>query len=328
VVRVAAVLDLFTFSTYSATAVLFAVVSFTGMWLLFKAFYSLFPELHKWLAFACFFIPSVFFWGSGVLKDTLTMAGLGYLVYASKQLFIDKRMSFANFLLLVLGFWLVFSIKKYVLLCFLPAILLWINASTIKRIESTIAKLVFLPFVVVAIIVSGYFALVKVSENDKKYSLDKIAQTAMITAYDIRYVTGKDAGSGYTLGELDGTISSMIKSIPAAINVTLFRPYLWEVNSPLMLLSAIESFALLMMTIFIVVKKGWLIKRYILDPDVLFCFIFSLTFSFAVGISTYNFGTLSRYKIPMLPFFVIGLAIIYTTKDKEEEVPVNLASVD
>lgn len=256
------------------------------------------------------------------------MAGLGYLVYASKQLFIDKRMSFANFLLLVLGFWLVFSIKKYVLLCFLPAILLWINASTIKRIESTIAKLVFLPFVVVAIIVSGYFALVKVSENDKKYSLDKIAQTAMITAYDIRYVTGKDAGSGYTLGELDGTISSMIKSIPAAINVTLFRPYLWEVNSPLMLLSAIESFALLMMTIFIVVKKGWLIKRYILDPDVLFCFIFSLTFSFAVGISTYNFGTLSRYKIPMLPFFVIGLAIIYTTKDKEEEVPVNLASVD
>ena len=35
VIRISAFLDLFTFSSYSATAVLFAVIAFTGGWLLF-----------------------------------------------------------------------------------------------------------------------------------------------------------------------------------------------------------------------------------------------------------------------------------------------------
>ena len=43
---------------------------------------------------------------------------------------------------------------------------------------------------------------------------------------------------------------------------------------------------------------------------VLFCFIFAITFAFAVGISSYNFGTLVRYKIPFMPFYLSGLFIM------------------
>ena len=63
VIKIAAVLDIFTFATYSATAVLFAVLSFSGMWVLFLAFYRIKPAMHLALAIAIFFIPSVFFWG-------------------------------------------------------------------------------------------------------------------------------------------------------------------------------------------------------------------------------------------------------------------------
>ena len=80
--------------------------------------------------------------------------------------------------------------------------------------------------------------------------------TAKITAYDIGYYTGRDAGSGYSLGELDGTFGSMIRLSPQAINVSLFRPYLWEVKNPLMLLSALESFLLLSLCLYIIVKKN------------------------------------------------------------------------
>ena len=31
------------------------------------------------------------------------------------------------------------------------------------------------------------------------------------------------------------------------------------------------------------------------------------TLAFAVGVSTFNFGTLSRYKIPMEPFYLLGI---------------------
>ncbi|HRA12632.1 MAG TPA: hypothetical protein PKX31_13225, partial [Chitinophagaceae bacterium] len=42
-----------------------------------------------------------------------------------------------------------------------------------------------------------------------------------------------------------------------------------------------------------------------------FCLVFTLIFAFAVGISSYNFGTLSRYKIPCLPFYAVALIVIF-----------------
>jgi hypothetical protein len=149
-------------------------------------------------------------------------------------------------------------------------------------------------------------------EDDSKYSLDRIAKTSMITAYDIRYGWGarQGDGSGYTLGNLDGTWQSMILLAPSAINVSLFRPYFWEVNNPLMALSAIESFVALLFTIFVLFRVRTEIFSY-LRSEVIFCIVFALIFAFGVGISTYNFGTLSRYKVPLLPFYWSALVIIY-----------------
>jgi hypothetical protein len=58
------------------------------------------------------------------------------------------------------------------------------------------------------------------------------------------------------------------------------------------------------------------------DPNVIFAMVFSLSFAFAVGVSTFNFGTLVRYKIPVLPFFLVALILIldYSNRDKKSEV--------
>ena len=167
----------------------------------------------------------------------------------------------------------------------------------------------FAPFMVCLIIVSSYFMVVKVSEDDARYSVTKIAETARITAYDIRYFTGRDAGSGYSLGELDGTFSSMFRLAPQAINVTLFRPYIWEVINPLMFISALESLALILFVLFTLVKNNVSILTIFRNHNIAFALAFSIVFAFGVGISTYNFGTLARYKIPLLPFFIAALVI-------------------
>jgi hypothetical protein len=41
------------------------------------------------------------------------------------------------------------------------------------------------------------------------------------------------------------------------------------------------------------------------------CFIFAVIFAIAVGASTTNFGALSRYKIPCMPFYFILLMLLY-----------------
>lgn len=322
IIRIAFLFDLLTYSTYSATATLFALLSFIGGWLLFITFYRKYPEEHKWLAMACLFIPSVFFWGSGILKDSVTLACLGIATYCIDKLLLKKSLSIAALFWLLLSCYTIFSVKKYILLSFLPAALVWVFASYTHQIKSTAVRVMIIPIVAFVCVILAYFTIQKVGEGDSRYAIDRIGETARITAYDIRYGWGARTGegSGYTLGELDGSISSMIKLTPAAINVSLFRPYLWEVRNPLMLISALESSALLLITLWVAFKAKGKIFFYMQKPDILFCLIFALVFAFAVGVSTYNFGTLSRYKIPLLPYYTIalGLLIHYWKSDKNE----------
>ncbi len=72
-----------------------------------------------------------------------------------------------------------------------------------------------------------------------------------------------------------------------------------------MLLSALESLAMLVLTFIIVFRRAGLL-RTLAKPDIVFCLTFTIIYAFAVGVSTFNFGTLARYKIPLLPFFRAG----------------------
>ena len=285
---------------------------------MFLTFYQSSPILHRWIAIATLFIPSVVFWGSGLLKDTLTLAAIGVLTFSIYKLFIQRRYSLWSIILMVLSAWVIFSVKKYILLCFLPALLLWVYAEQLASIKSLVGRILTVPVVIFVMIISGYYAIYFVGKDDPRYSIDKLAETAQITAYDIGFYTGKDAGSTYSLGELDGTFVNMVGKAPQAINVSLFRPYLWEIKNPLMLLSALESVLMLMATIYVAFKSRLRIK-FLINPTVLFCLVFSITFAFAVGVSTFNFGTLARYKIPLLPFYTLALIFLidYSNRDKK-----------
>ncbi len=311
VIQIATIFDILTFSTYSATALLFAVFSFAGAWMFFLTFYRLYPHLHKPLAIASFFIPSVFFWGSGILKDTIVMACLGFATYFIHELFIRRRFNIFYLIGLVYSLFIIFSVKKFALQAFLPAVIVWIMAENFALARSLVLKIMLVPFLIGIMLLSAYFAVVKVGENDSKYSLGRMAETARVTAYDIRYWTGRDAGSGYSLGELDGTFASILRLSPAAINVSLYRPYLWEVKNPLMAVSAVESVSFLIVTILVLSKAKFRIFKSLKNPNALFCLLFSLTYALAVGVSTFNFGSLARYKIPLMPFFIIALVILY-----------------
>ena len=312
IVRIATLFDVITFSSYSGTAVLFAVVSLSGSWALFITFCKICPGGQKWIAVCCLFIPSVFFWGSGIFKDTITLAGVGWLTYCFYSIFFERRNMIACAIAGIVAAWIIFSIKKYILISFLPALIIWFFAARFFRIQIVVAKILVLPIVMVITVILIYYTVLKVGEEDSRYNVSSLAKTVKITAYDIRYGWGARTGegSGYTLGELDGTWQSMVPLIPKAINVSLFRPYLWEVKNPLMLFSAVESIGLLVATVFVIIRIRHRFLYLFAKPEVLFCFVFSIVFAFAVGISTYNFGTLSRYKIPMMPFYTLGLTLL------------------
>ncbi len=62
VVRIAGIFAIITGGTYSGVALLFALVSFSGLWAMYMAFCKLFPKHVFGMALAILFIPSTIFW--------------------------------------------------------------------------------------------------------------------------------------------------------------------------------------------------------------------------------------------------------------------------
>jgi hypothetical protein len=171
----------------------------------------------------------------------------------------------------------------------------------------------------------GLFILQSLASTFQKFSIDNFQDRAEDMqrwhTYRVEVLKGGD-GSSYSLGKVDFTPVGILKKVPAAINVTLFRPYFWEARNPLVLLSAIESFILFYFSLLSLFYFTFNFKRGSAflekNPTIIFMFVFSLIFAFAVGITSYNFGALSRYRIPMVPFYFGAVFVMYKSLKKAE----------
>ncbi len=307
-----ALLGLLCGTTYLPIALLFAYFSYTGIWAMYRTFTKLYPALPKQLAIAFLFIPSTFVWGSAIFKDTVCMFGLGWMVYTTFRIFVDRDFSLKNIFMLIFSFYLIAVIKLYILLAFLPALGLWVLLTYSHKIKITAVRFAIRLLFISIVISSFLFFASRFSKELNKYSLEKIAQTSLSTRGWISYASGEE-GSAYDLGNIEPTVPGMLSKFPAAVNVTLFRPYVWESKKIIVLLSAIEALFFIYFTLLVFFRNGFFktLSWIFTNPNLLFCFVFTLIFAFAVGISSYNFGALSRYKIPCLPFYGAFLVILF-----------------
>ncbi len=312
VIRLAGFLGLFTFHTYTLIAIGFALLSFSGMWAMYKVFYDLFPHLHRQLAWAVFFIPSVFFWGSGLMKDSITLGASGWLFYAFYFVFIKRKDILRNGVILSLSILIILSIKIYILLCFMPAAFYWIFLEYRTKIKSYAIRAISLPLITIITIPLSFLAFNRIAEENKRYSLDNIAKTTKESADWLKYVADTQGGSAYSLGEFDGTIGNLLLKFPQAVFLAFYRPLIFEVRNPLMLLSALESIVFLLLTFKILVSRNlYKLPKILLEhPVIIFCLIYSIILGFGVALASSNFGTVVRYKIPFLPFFLASLYLI------------------
>ncbi len=321
IVRLASFIGFFCFNTYLTISVIFATFSFFGVWKLYTLFVRLYPHLYRELAIAILFMPSVVFWGSGLFKDTVTFASLAWLTYSVYKVFIERKDILTNVITGSACAFLIINIKIYILLSFLPPLLFWILLHYKEQINSPFLRRTIAPLIIISSITISFFLIQQLGEEFEKYAASNVFDSAASMQRWHSYLARNDQGSGYNLGIQSGSPQEILSTIPAAINVTLFRPYLWEVRNPFMLLTALESLFILFLTIKAFFKTGFFsfFRTVFRDPFILFNMSFALIFAFAVGFSTYNFGALARYKIPCLPFFVAGLyLIIDSAKNKQK----------
>lgn len=302
---------LFSFKSFVGATVLLASVSFIGLWKLYEVFLAHFPQLYKSFAIAIFFVPSVFFWGSGIIKDTYTLSATGMYTYGIYQFLILKNRK-AKYLLLLVGCaFIIISIKPYIFFALAPGSIVWNYFYKLKKIRNPILRVISLPLILMLTGTIILLCLRFFGQYLGEYSLENILVKAVKTQQDL--VRTQYGSNSYNIGKFDASLAGIMSKIPAAINMALFRPYLWDARNPVMFISGLENFFMLGFSIFILirVKFGVLLRSLFGDPLLIFSFLFALFFAFSVGLTTANYGALVRLKIPCIPFYLCALFILY-----------------
>lgn len=312
------------FRSYLLTTLFVSLISFFGSWKLFRVFDDVLKGENTLLAFGCaFLIPSVLFWGSGILKDTITLAALNYLIYLAYFSFFKGRFSVRKIVLIMLMIYIIIGLKAYIFISFVPGLVLGLYLNFKNRIKSRVLQLVLGPFLFILLTGGTIYGLYSFTAQEGKYNAGNI-ESRVIGFHTWHRDVG---GSTYDLGEVEFTPQGVARKIPAALNVTFFRPYPWEANNFFLLLGALESFLFFGIFVYAIVKSKLRILKILRNEPILFGgLIFCLVFGFVVGFTSYNFGALARYKIPIsalsvfILFYVINKSSVKST-DKTEVFP-------
>ena len=313
--KTAAVILLALYDSYIATSVVFSFLGFIGFWKLFRIALNYFPSFHKSLALGILFFPSSIYWTSGIGKDALAIFGLGIFIEEALKVLRIKKLSIKSLLLIIFSGSLVLIIKSYIILFFVIAILYFGFYGFIRSIKNKNLLLVIYPFVLSLVLGLGLFVLKFITNSSfgKKYDPDVLLKGMADHKTSFELIT---SGSNFNLGDFDPSFLGLLKLFPKAINASLFRPYLWEAKNPVMLFIGFENLVVLSLFVILMCKIRFKNLFIILRSNdyLIFCFFVTIFFAGLIGISTSNFGSLSRYRLPCIPFFLTLLAVTYNWK--------------
>ena len=316
--RILSPLNILSFNSYLGLTYLTSMISFFGSFYLFKTIRKIIIGKDKMLFYICFLIPSVTFWGGGVMKDTLTLAALNFIIYLFYGILYEKQKIIWRMVLSIVPVLIIINLKAYIILAFLPWLMFTIFFFYNNKSKNPVAKFLIIPYLGIVVMIFAYFSTKTIFDTSQKYQTENIK--GRIEGF--RTWHNQLGGSSYDLGEIEYTTTGILSKVPKAINVSLFRPYPWEAGNIMALINSIESQFLLICTLYVFFIVGFrsFFKYVAKSSFLLGGLIFCLFFAFVTGITSYNFGALSRFKIPLMPIYLFILYFIYLSKMNKDNV--------
>lgn len=307
--------------SFTAASLLIAVLSYASKVLIYRTLRREFDkEHHPTVLLASLLVPSAVFWTSGLLKEPVVMVCLGPLFLVVRWVLEGRRLGLAAVLSLAAGgsMWL---LKAYVLVSFAAAAGLWIvSQRVLKQRGNIVVKPLYL-FMGLALSIGAFTAADRfLPKSEGQTITDAMASQRRVSEREV-------GGSNYYLGgrgeqETELSMGSQLALTPLALVTALFRPFFFEVKNAIQAASALETTWILVLFLQVLRRQRWseLMPRILNSPTLLFCFAFSMVMALGTGLSTANFGTLSRYRAPMMPFVV--LLFLMLRKPVRERAPV------
>lgn len=300
-VRINAILNVFTFGSAFGNVIILCFLCFCGAVALLRSLVKKYAERNKLLFLLIFFLPSLTFWGSGLLKEgmavllmSLLFIQLNFLdseVYRSVK---RRRVIYIIFILLT-----IYLVRDFLLLLIIPNLIIWRIA--IHRRENRFFKY--------GVITAGFILLIFLADL-LTGTINIPASFSHIQAYFNINVSEPD----YSFYALDGTLSNFLQAVPRAINNILFRPNVFNSTGIFRLYTSIEL-------IFCWGFLAWCCTRRRkngLTPALLFLIFFSVELLIIYGLLVTDADTLSRYRtLPLLFLLMAGVCSLHQSAPEQ-----------
>ena len=285
-IRLLALFNFFSSGNYYINTIFFNFFLFWGHYWLFSFLIRKYPAKRTMLLIGIFFIPPFIFWLSGIRGDGLVFLFL-CLVFTQFDKWLTRKKA-SHLLFSFLAMMGVFLFRSAIVLVLVPFLSGWFIS---ERFTNKPLLTFGLTYLFCCLFFFGSSLL------HPGFNLPGIVVNKQ---HDFMNLPGK---TRFAMEPLTPDFPSFLKGIPAAVENTFFRPYVWEAKGMLQVVTALETAAYLLFIIFMMPFISW--QAFNKDPWLAGALLFSLSIFIFIGLTIPFPGAIIRYKaIPELLLMV------------------------
>ena len=290
--------NLVTLDNYWAISLYFSAVSFSGAWYLVMVIRRNIPSISLPAVLAFLFMPSVVFWTSGLLKESIAIAAFFFLCAFFLKVWFGNRIRWWKIVIAIFALWVFWNLKYYYAGVFIAVAVTSLAFRMIipprTGLSPAIQSVVWLTMLMLLVALVSFL--------HPNFNLDRVSE--VIVSNNEAYNSLSDPGDYVRFQSLSAEPISLLRNAPWALLSGLFRPFIWETSSILPFLQGLEN---AMLFLFFIVAL-FRVKAYVHSPHrllILATLVFIVITAVLITMSTPNFGTLSRYRVGYLSFFAL-----------------------
>ncbi len=302
-IKVVSVVNLFSHDNYWISSLYLSFICFTSAWYLVTTIERFKPSLRYAAVFGFLFFPSFVFWSSGLIKESLAIAALFLLVNVFLKVWMKETIRPVQWVLISVSLWMLWMLKYYYLAVFLPIVTTSLIFRFLFYTRFTSTPLTYRVLIWCTIFI---IPLVIVATIHPNFYPNRFLDVIVANYYDFHIISEADDLIYYD--GFQSSVGSILKNAPWALFSGLFRPFPWEAGTALKLLISIENMLLMVLSVTALVN----VTKVLRSPNRLLLFsaaLYVVVLCVFLALSTPNFGTLARYRVGFLPFFILLISI-------------------
>jgi hypothetical protein len=297
-VKFLSLINFITGENYWISSLWFSFLSFLGCWYLFRQLTDLIKDAIPPAAISLLFFPSFVFWGSGIIKESIAIGALSFIVGFFLKLLTRQRPIIIEWLLMPVAAYFLWNLKYYWAAVLFPTLITSLvmvyGVFPFFKLRAIMQFIVWMAFFTVFCIGTSFL--------HPNFSLEVLLEVIVDNHHQFINVSKEDGVIHFY--QLTASWLSVVLNAPWAFLSGLFRPFITESVSGLKLVSALEN--LLLLILCITNLKN--LKRINSSPYQLIIYsamVYVALLCIFLALSTPNLGTLSRYRIGFLPVFLL-----------------------